>query len=164
MDSAPAPNALPARRRVSLWGLVEAAGLLACLATLLGFAGRLSWWLELSSHFRGQLAGGLLLLTAICLAGRRWRWGGALAGFGLVNAGLVVVAISPTIAPLGGAQSSRLRLLSINVHTANTRADLVLAEIRRTQPEIVLLMEVDEPWLRALEPLRKEFPGLLNRY
>lgn len=89
---------------------------------------------------------------------RRWRWSGLFAGFGAVNLALVMAIARPTAPAETVATASRLRLLSINVHTANTRADLVIAEIRRTRPDVVLLMEVDEPWLKALAPLRTEFP------
>lgn len=154
----PEPPVVRPRRRVSPWGLIESAAILAGLASLVGFAGRLSWLLELASHFRVQLGALLLLLSAVFALGRRWHWTVASGGFGLVNAMLVLVAVRPMERPADGGVTPRLRLLSINVHTANTRSDLVISEIRRTNPDIILLMEVDEPWLRALEPLRLEYP------
>ena len=37
--------------KVSLWGLMTTAGMVASLATLLGFLGPFSWFLDLFSHF-----------------------------------------------------------------------------------------------------------------
>jgi endonuclease/exonuclease/phosphatase (EEP) superfamily protein YafD len=140
---------------------MEVAGLLACLATVVGFAGRLNWLLELTTHFRVQLAVGLALLAGSCVLGRRRWWGGLFAGFGGLNLALVLWVARPANPARDNPSASHLRLLSINVHRANLRADLVLAEIQRTQPDVVLLLEVDAAWLQALEPLRALFPTFI---
>ena len=67
---------LPQNSKLTVWGLVEAGAMLACLATLTGFLGRFWWIFELTSHFRPQLAAALAALAALWTLKRRWRWRG----------------------------------------------------------------------------------------
>lgn len=125
----------------------------ACLATVTGFLGRLWWVLELTSHFRLHLALSLGAIAVAWAVRRRWRMA-VLCGVGAaVNAVLVLFLLWP--GGKGAATAGpRLRLVAINVHTANERSDLVLEFLRRADADVVLLMEVSERWMNALESLR----------
>ena len=59
------------RLRVQPWGLLMVAGVIACIATVFGFLGRFSWFLDLFSHFRVQYLLGLGVIGLIFLAARR---------------------------------------------------------------------------------------------
>lgn len=80
--------------------------------------------------------------------------------FAVINAGLVLSVLWPgeKATPQVGA---RLRLAAINVHTGNTRSDLVLEFLRNADADVILLMEVNEHWMDALEPLRIAYPNVI---
>jgi endonuclease/exonuclease/phosphatase (EEP) superfamily protein YafD len=50
-----------------------------------------------------------------------------------------------------------IRLLMANVLQENRRCDLVLAAVADADPDVVLLVETDEWWARALRPLEREY-------
>lgn len=145
---------------LTIVGGLEAVGAILCLVTLTGFLGRLWWVFELTSHFRFQLAVALGVLTLLWLALRRWRLAAVYAGFAAVNAFLVLSLLWPraTIATTSGPA---LRLVQLNVHTANQRSDLVLNFLRNAEADVVLLMEVNERWMQDLEPLHTDYPYVL---
>lgn len=154
-ETAPVP-----RRPVSGWGLVEAAGVLAGLATGVGWLGRIGWAFELVSHFRVQLALTFAVLGLIAVLGRRWK----LAVLMLVGVAVNAVPIGLAIRPGGrpaheGGRS--IRLMALNVHTANTRSDLVLEAVRQADPDVLLLLEVNDRWMAELAPLQSNYPQVL---
>ncbi len=154
---------MPASRtRISLWGLAEVSVAMALLATLAGFLARLGWLLELTCHFRLQLGVVLATLALVGLAGRRRSLAVAAAVGAAVNLTLVLLAARPNSGPLPASTAPRLRLLTLNVHTANTRSDLVRDLVARTQPDVVLLLEVNAAWMRELEMLRPQYPFVLS--
>jgi endonuclease/exonuclease/phosphatase (EEP) superfamily protein YafD len=55
--------------RVNPWGLLSACGVIALMATVLGFGGRLWWIFDLFSHFRVQWLAALSLTAALGLSG-----------------------------------------------------------------------------------------------
>jgi endonuclease/exonuclease/phosphatase (EEP) superfamily protein YafD len=138
-------------------GLLEAGTTSLLLATVAGFLGRLWWMFELASHFRVHLAGMLGGLFVIWWFFRRRRTAILCGVFAAVNAALVLPLLWPAAGVAPGA-GSRLRLVAVNVHTANQRSDLVLEFLRGADADVILLMEVDDRWLSALEPLRGTHP------
>ncbi len=144
-------------RRLSIWGLVEVAGILLCLATITGFLARLWWLFELTSHFRLHLAIGLAAIAAFWVMKRRWRQVAICFAFATVNAVLVLALLWP-IAGEPPRSGGRLRLVSINVHTENERSDLLLKFLRSADADVVLLMEVNDRWMTALSPLHTNYP------
>ncbi len=55
-------------------------------------------------------------------------------------------------------EGRRVRLLISNVLMENTAHDRVLQLVRETNPDILLAVETDDRWVRALEPLSAEYP------
>lgn len=54
--------------------------------------------------------------------------------------------------------SERLRILIANVLMENEEHALLLAEARGVDPDVVVLVEVDERWMRGIAPLRATHP------
>lgn len=151
------------RPRWSLRGVAEAAlwvglagGFGLCLLTLAAFAGERHWLLEITTHFRPHYALGLLVFAAAYAWGRRFRLSAVFAVFAVVN----VVVLLPRFAPHATAPAGapQLKLLLFNVHTPNRDYPALLNLIAREQPDVVVLMEVNDTWISALAPLEKTHP------
>ncbi|MFK7966231.1 MAG: endonuclease/exonuclease/phosphatase family protein [Burkholderiaceae bacterium] len=135
----------------------------AALASLIAKSAS-AWWLaDLAVHFKLQY----LLIGALCIAPALWlrRWI-------LVSLCLLCIIVNtqsaaqyfapayqaslPTAqAPQGYAQ---VRLASLNVWFANVDYDGVAAWIEQTDPDIVVLVEVNPPWQKALAQRLSAWP------
>lgn len=142
------------------WGLLIAAGLIACLATLLGFLGRFAWVFDLFAHFRVQYMLGLLVLGVLLLIGRRRGMAAMFFAVASVNMGLVLPLymgkqdIPPEASP-------PLRAMLINVNTRLGDPDRVKAVIVSADPDILVLEEIDFRWISALAWLTNAYPHSL---
>jgi endonuclease/exonuclease/phosphatase (EEP) superfamily protein YafD len=59
----------------------------------------------------------------------------------------------------GGAEDlSVLRILSANIKMSNRRFAALLELIRERRPDVAIVMEVDEAWVEALQPLKEDMP------
>ena len=156
------PQQQARRSTMSIRGLMEVGGLLLCAATVAGFLARLWWVFDLASHFRLHLTVGLSGLAAVWALKRRWRMT-SICGLGAaVNAVPVLLVLLP-VETTGPQTGTRLRLVSINVHTENQRSDLVLKFLQTANADVVLLMEVNEAWMIALQPLRTNYPQAIAK-
>ncbi|MBA4388554.1 MAG: hypothetical protein C0404_11270 [Verrucomicrobia bacterium] len=138
------------RFRVRPWGLLASAGLVASIATLLGFLGRFGWFADLFSNFRVQYFIGLAVVAVLVLI-PRWRKMAVCFGvIALVNLGTIVplyLGRPPEQPKVGQTQ----RAMLINVNTARGDANRVAAAIRQYNPDILVLEEVSERWIGQLE-------------
>lgn len=140
----------------SLNRLVSAAALAAFLVTAASLLAGTSWLPELVTHFRLQLALASLVLLLCGLARRR-----------LLTAALAALAAAANAAPLlpymiagpasAEASTDQLRVMAANVHYRNFEYAALLEEIRRHDPDVLGLMEVDQAWLDALAALEAEY-------
>lgn len=144
------------RLRISVWGVLTAAGFLAGLGTLAGFFGRYAWWLDLGSHFRPQYTALFAALALGCAAARRWPAAGGALALALLNGALLLpfLPLRPSLPPAPGG----LRVMLINVNTERGRPDLVQAAVEREQPDVLVLEEISARWLVALAGLATGFP------
>lgn len=134
--------------------------MLACLATVTGFLGRLWWVFELTSHFRLHLVLVLGALATIWAVKRRWRLTAICVTTAALNALLVLLLLWPKdeVAATAGPQ---LRLVALNVHTENERSDLVLKFLQNANADAILLMEVNERWMTGLKSLHTDYPQVI---
>lgn len=158
--------------RVSVTGLLHATGLLAGLGTIAGFLGNQSWLLELTTHFRLQYAVALLGLAVAVVslprpastAQQAWlrHRGPALvyAALALVNLAVLAPYLAPG-PPAAPATTIPFRVVTLNVHTANTRHDLVTSFLYAASPDVIVLSEVDDRWLTQLASLTNTWPHTL---
>ena len=129
------------------------------LALLLGFCGHISWFCDLFSHFRLQIGAGLgVVALALTLLRHHQR----AAVFGILAAVSILPVLQLYRGPTATADPSNaapsLRIMLANVNTETGEPPLVLAEIMRQDPDIIVLEEVNREWLTALSPLAQRYP------
>ena len=132
------------------------AGSLLTLATLAGLLGRVSWILDLFSHFPLQYAIATLPVIVTLLICRRFRIAGI---FVLCLAYNLTVTIPYYF---GSNQQKRegepIRIASINVNRMNEEYDLLRSFIDQANPDIVLLTETPQNWVDAMNYLQATHP------
>lgn len=140
--------------------LAEAAAFLGVLVTVAGLLGSHQWFLEIFTHFKVQLAFCFLFYTGLEIAARRRRHAAASLAFCALNAIPVLLLFLPGGTQAGKAplETARLRILQANVLTCNTNAPALLALVARESPDVVVLQEPDDWWLRQLAPLTNSYP------
>jgi endonuclease/exonuclease/phosphatase (EEP) superfamily protein YafD len=149
-------------------------GLLAALLTLVSLSSSPHWSVRLWDFPRVQLglaaAGAGIIHTAAFPPRGIWGWAFAAAtGATALWHGWKIFPYTP-IAPRQVEWSDRarprggtpgqptFRLLITNVLMENTDHDSILRVIRDADPDVVLAVETDETWARALQPLRETYP------
>lgn len=131
------------------------------------------WWIRMWDFPHLQVA----LLTLVGLAawavvGRDVQWPLMLLPIGLVGASLYQAWLIYPYTPLHKKQvqpllrskgmpdmeANTIRLLTANVYQENTHTPDVLDLIRQHQPDLVLLLETNDVWKRAMQPIGKDYP------
>ncbi|MCX6886531.1 MAG: endonuclease/exonuclease/phosphatase family protein [Verrucomicrobia bacterium] len=139
------------------WDLVAASGVVLSTATILGFLGGLSWFLDLFSHFRIQYLLGLLITATLLLFNRRRKAPAVFIGFALVNLCTVAPFYLGNETPqLPGSHPRRALLM--NVNTEKGSPTKVAGAIRDLHPEFVVLEEVSDRWISDLADALREYP------
>ncbi|MEW4489355.1 endonuclease/exonuclease/phosphatase family protein [Thalassoglobus sp. JC818] len=140
------------------------------IPTVLSLMARWFWPLDLLTHFRIQIAAIQLAVAAILLLIGRFK-----------------IAIIPVVALIWNVTwfgeyliphrqvdetsvqvdesdltSNKLRVMSVNVFTRNRNHDRLIEVIRKHQPDIVLILEVNDRWSRALQQLNADYPHSLH--
>jgi endonuclease/exonuclease/phosphatase (EEP) superfamily protein YafD len=124
--------------------------------TLLGFFGRYWYWFDICNHFRFQYFVLLIILTVPSFWMQEW----ILVWLALASALINVIVILPIfIRPVGwkGGQP-QYRLLLANVLRRNHSYHLMLELIRVSQPNIIALVEPDQPWIDAMASIKEQYP------
>lgn len=154
-------------RRVKRWtrAVLLALALALIILSFLPLWWTDRWWVRLWDFPRLQIAGLLLIIMAGLYFVRlgSWRW--ALIGASAAALGWQIshflaylppwpkqVASSANCAP--GRQIS---LLNANVLQTNRQYSKLLALVAERRPDVLLLLETDEAWARAVEPLAASY-------
>lgn len=135
---------------------------LTCAVSLAGFLGQWWWVFDLASHFRVQYVV-VLLLTCAILVSLRHRGFAAVAGaFAILNLSLIATMYLP---PPGSSKSAAdgARALLVNVNTANTHYQAVLDLVARCDPDLLVILEVDDRWMSELQQLTAHYPHSISR-
>lgn len=139
------------------------------VATLLPLVPSGAWWVRVFDYPRAQIAVvGLVVLLAYALVARRWG-GAASHALAAVLAACVVyqaVQIAPytPLVPVsvveaeGPSSGPTLSVLVANVLMDNRETDRFLDVVRAYDPDLVLVLEPDAQWERALRPLDADYP------
>lgn len=134
------------------------------VASLLAYAAARYWWADLLVHFRMHYLLLALLLLAFGLWWRRRSWQiAALLGL-LLNAPMALQGGAAALLPRAQAQpvartaGQPVRIASLNLLWRNTRHAEALAWARGTNADVLVFVEVDPRWRRALQALSREYP------
>ncbi len=142
-------------------GVAGAIALPAAVLSVLGFLDDVAWPFEVAAAFRASyavaLAGGAAVLA---LARRR-----ALALLALACAIADAVVVLPHVVPgpREAGQGPVVRVCLANLRAANRRHEDVLAWVRETDADVVVLEEVNARWAAALAPLDATHPTRMVR-
>lgn len=152
--------------------LLAALGVLALLITLLSVLPTAVWWVQALGFPRLQVLGGLALAGAGLLA-LGWPRHPRLRRLGLL-AGALAIGVQASylwpylpfapraVADASPAQmrdtASHVRILVINVLIKNRQDARLRQLVHDTNPDVLLALEPDDWWARALRPLRPGYP------
>jgi endonuclease/exonuclease/phosphatase (EEP) superfamily protein YafD len=146
-------------------------GLGVVLTTVLPFVRKGYWWVRVWDFPCIQIAAiGLLDLAALLVVGPLGALQAAVAAALALAVGYQAYRIWP-FTPFAALQvlpserpdpERKLRLLVANVLVQNRQADKLLGLIEASAPDLVLTLEPDEFWARALAVLDPEYPFSLK--
>lgn len=143
------------KKCISIEGLLSALGSLISLATVAGFGGSLSWLFDLASHFRIQYLLILFLIIAYFTIVKRFKKASLFLLFFLLNL-FTIVPLFWGRQSVPNAKTSRIMLL--NVYTQNEEVEKVRNEIVTTDPDLLILQEIDQQWIKDLQWLDSIYP------
>lgn len=135
--------------------LCSAAGLLAVF--LLSLLGRYFYFGEILCNYRLQLALLMLPFALVVFRIGRWRWLAYCLTIAIAWSFICLGSVYlPTDQPAAGP--NKLKIMSFNVEGFNSMRDEVIAEIRRPDPDVILVLEYTTHWHRRLSPLKSQYP------
>lgn len=151
-----------------IWFARLAMGL-EILAAVLPFVSSGAWWIRLFDFPRMQFA--MLLTFPAAAVGLHW-W---MRGYRSEHAWLLgIVGIlgmwqlshvlpytnlwQPELADASAAEEPDLHILVANVKVENKQHSAVVDELREQDADLLLLIEIDEQWDTALEPITDHYP------
>lgn len=123
---------------------------------LLGKLSFLGWISDLASHFQVQYFVGLLLLFLFACLRRLWLW--------LLPLGVALFLTGSACLPYFHLNPQKpvtthlLRIMQINVLLKSKHYSKVAEAIRKYQPDILSLQEVDALWLSKLSAELRQYP------
>lgn len=130
---------------------------LVALYSLAGLFGPAFWVFDLMNHARLHLlATSVVALILVVLFARRLIWVALVTMLG--NLALFVWPAVDSNGPDVTTPGPAVTILSANVLTQNRAFGDLIAQIQLSRPEIVVLTEVDQPWLDGLAPVLPEYP------
>lgn len=148
--------------RAELAASLRRIALALCLSAVGGAAGALLladllpawWWSEVLQHPRPQLAVGALGggLGIALLSAWRWRW------LLLAPAAWAIAGMLPALAGGAAPSAPMLALAVANVHSANPDPAAAVRALLALDADVLLVIEPDHGWRRALAPLRAAYP------
>ncbi len=130
--------------------------MLLAVVVVLSWGARLLWALDLLSHFPVQFAATALVPLAILLSFRQWK----AAILPTVVLAISIARLLPLYLPAEQPSYSGtvIRAISANVLHSNREYATFIEYIRTSQPDFLLVVEIDEMWLAELEPLQDDYP------
>ena len=148
--------------KVQPLGLAAAAGTVACACTVLSFLDRFWWGFELTAHFPVQYFVVLALFGVLFALARRYCTTAVFTAFAVVNLAVFLPIYLDRPDPrIPASRSCRAMLANVRVSNENHR--LILKAVGKYNPDLLVLAEVNEPWIEALNVLKAEYGHTLPR-
>jgi endonuclease/exonuclease/phosphatase (EEP) superfamily protein YafD len=148
--------------KLSIIGLLTAAGAVAAAASIAGFGGRYWWRFDQASHFRVQYFIALAIVAAALCVVRAYRTAVLFALVAVVNLALVIPLYTGAIRSPATSDRS-LRAMLINVYRGNRDHAAVLDTIDRHNPDFVIAEEVNQRWMQVFRTLREHYPHVVSQ-
>jgi endonuclease/exonuclease/phosphatase (EEP) superfamily protein YafD len=150
----------------SISNLIRASVLCLTVMTLCSFLGEFWWVFDLLSHGRVQYVycAALGFVTLFFLHffrkdGQSFLYVSICTVLVVANLIPVWLFIARDMSGIYGAGTpTPLRVMSLNVLTRNTRHADVVSQIQQEDPDVLLLMEVNNTWLNALAEIDAIYP------
>lgn len=133
-------------------GLAVLGYLLWTAATLLG---TVSWYLDITTHFRPHLAAAAAVLAVVLVAARRPWWVVPLAAAASIH---VAALVRPVPVPTASGPGPALRLTEFNLLVDNTSYGGVVDYLREQRPDVLVAVEANWSWQKALRGLSDLMP------
>ncbi|MCK5241975.1 endonuclease/exonuclease/phosphatase family protein [bacterium] len=134
------------------------AGSLVSLATGLAFLNEQGWIWEMLSHFRWQYFVLLTLVVFALIGFKRYRVAIIFTVFVMINSAFILPFIFKSGDCHGVSQNNQYRVVHINVNNRNTQYNRVIKFVWKSNPDILLLQEVDRIWLKKMKELEDQYP------
>ena len=139
------------------WGLITATGFIIGVGTILGFFGAYYWVFDLFSHFRVQYFLGLGFVSLLLLIPRKRRSAALFGALAVVNL-VVILPLYSGITHSVVIGRGPIRAMLANVNTQLGNSTEVATAIRRFNPDIIILEEVNDKWVSDLKPVLDGYP------
>ncbi|HEX6099071.1 MAG TPA: endonuclease/exonuclease/phosphatase family protein [Thermoanaerobaculia bacterium] len=156
-----------------LRAFLASACLLPVAGTLLSLSRRSHWIFRIWDFPRVQIA---VVAAASALAYRALAWRGRPSDRALLAADAAAVAwqlwrirtytplARPTVQRATNERpDDRIVLMMTNVLQDNRQYDRLLERVRAENPDVLVAVEVDDGWMRALEPLSGQWPHVVRK-
>ncbi|MFC5455748.1 endonuclease/exonuclease/phosphatase family protein [Prosthecobacter fluviatilis] len=156
-DAPPADNPIPVKKAVSLGRLCDVLVFLSLSCTWLGSLGRYGWPFVLLSHFRLQyvVVCSIIFLYALL---RRRTWLILVSLVSILWNAQIIQDFHQTAEADAPPAGKSLRVTTFNILTQNKNQVAAVSHVMQADADIVCLLEVDESWRTALQPLRVKYP------
>lgn len=131
-------------------------------ASLISFAGRWVWWLDVLANFRAQYVVVLAVLGVTVVVSRWRRTGMAILAIALIN----LFFVAPLYLGSPGESdpaAPHLRVLSFNLFSSNESYNEVIEYIEAVDADLVFLHEASRPWEVALEAAALDYEIIRGR-
>jgi endonuclease/exonuclease/phosphatase (EEP) superfamily protein YafD len=152
-------NELSSRLQAAGFRASMLAGLSVTALSLVSLLGALSPAIDLFSHFRVQYAVLLLCFCAVARIGGSMRYALLFAPTAVVN-GLIVASLwLPSATASSVLPSKQITVLDMNVFFENTHNNLIAQQIKKFEPDVVVLEEVTQTHFDALQPDLDRYPN-----
>jgi endonuclease/exonuclease/phosphatase (EEP) superfamily protein YafD len=142
---------------------------LPILGTLLSLSRRAHWIFRVWDFPRLQIAAAAAVSAAVTARGKHRdpllaAGNTAVVAWQLFRIHRYTPLTRPTVKRAGTERpDDRITLMMTNVLQQNRQYQRLLDLVGRVQPDVILAVEIDDDWMRAIEPLRREYPHTVLR-
>jgi endonuclease/exonuclease/phosphatase (EEP) superfamily protein YafD len=144
--------------RKCLYDGLKIGGLLTLAVSLCSFAGTLSPAIDIFSHFRVQYASMLTVLALIFLAMHKGNLAATFAIGSAINCAVIAALWLPPAHLQATSKTVELSILDMNLCYENDQYERVRSEIRKYNPDVVVLEELVDPMMSKINSALEKYP------